>query len=419
MKLDTPKLSIFLDKRYAKKDGKFPVKLRITYKREAKYYPTEFNMTEDEFIRQRDSDTLRANKIIGTKEYAQLAKINSLLNNYLADAQKVIDNLKVFNFDTYEQKKDEHIVESDNAFEAFQQKIELLEKEGRIGTAITYRNALKSLQVFHRMKVLSLNSISVKFLEKYENWMLEKGNSVTTIGFYLRNLRAIINELIDSDRTKLEEYPFGPKKYVIPTKKNSKKALSNQDLKKIINYKPEPNSPEAKYLDYWLFMYLGNGMNPIDMANLKYANIEKDRIVFRREKTKRTNRETTEIIVFLHEQNQKIINQWGNPNKPNNYIFPILQDKMTPLEVKKAVSQFGKQINKYIGRIGEKLEIDKHITTYVARHSFVTKFLAEGGSLLDAKEMTGHTSITTTEGYVGSIEDDRIKKITNRLSQFS
>jgi site-specific recombinase XerD len=55
----------------------------------------------------------------------------------------------------------------------------------------------------------------------------------------------------------------------------------------------------------------------------------------------------------------------------------------------------------------------------VARHSFVTKFLAEGGSLLDAKEMTGHTSITTTEGYVGSIEDDRIKKITNRLSQFS
>jgi hypothetical protein len=93
MKLDTPKLSIFLDKRYAKKDGKFPVKLRITYKREAKYYPTEFNMTEDEFIRQRDSDTLRANKIIGTKEYAQLAKINSLLNNYLADAQKVIDRV--------------------------------------------------------------------------------------------------------------------------------------------------------------------------------------------------------------------------------------------------------------------------------------------------------------------------------------
>ena len=380
MKLDTPKLSIFLDKRYAKKDGKFPVKLRITYKREAKYYPTEFNMTEDEFIRQRDSDTLRANKIIGTKEYAQLAKINSILNNHLADAQKVIDNLKVFNFDTYEQKKDEHIVESDNIFIAFQQKIELLEKEGRIGTAITYRNALKSLQVFHKIKVLSLNSVSVKFLEKYENWMLEKGNSVTTIGFYLRNLRAIINELIDSDRTKLEEYPFGPKKYVIPTKKNSKKALSNQDLKKIINYKPVPNSPEAKYLDYWLFMYLGNGMNPIDMVHLKYANIEKDRIVFRREKTKRTNREATEIIVFLHEQNQKIIDQWGNPIKPDNFIFPILQDKMTPLEVKKAVSQFGKQINKYIGRIGEKLEIDKHITTYVARHSFVTKFLVDSAA---------------------------------------
>jgi integrase/recombinase XerD len=418
MQIDTPKLSIFLDKRRSKKDGKFPVKLRITFKRETKYYPTEFDMTEADFIRHRDAESLRANKSIGTKEYAQLSKINTVLNNQLADAQKVIENLRVFNFDTYEQKKDEKIVESDNVFVAFQQKIDILTEEGRIGTAITYRNALKSIQTFHKMKVLSLNSVSVKFLKNYEQWMLEAGNSVTTIGFYLRNLRAIINELIDSDKTKLEEYPFGPKKYVIPTKKNSKKALSNQDLKKILTYKPEPNTPEAKYLDYWLFMYLGNGMNPIDMAHLKYENLSKDRIVFRREKTKRTNRESNEIIVFLHEQNLEIIRKWGNPNKKENFIFPILRDKLTPTEIKATVSQFSKQINKYIGRIGEKLEIDKHITTYVARHSFVTKFLAEGGSLLDAKEMTGHTSITTTEGYVGSIEDDRIKNITNRLSQF-
>lgn len=419
MQIDTPKLSIFLDKRRSKKDGKFPIKLRITFKRESKYYPTEFDMTEDDFIRHRDAESLRANKSIGTKEYAQLSKVNTVLNNQLADAQKVIDNLKVFNFDTYEQKKDEKIVESDNVFIAFQQKIDILTEEGRIGTAITYQNALKSIQTFHKMKVLSLNSVSVKFLKNYEKWMLEAGNSVTTIGFYLRNLRAIINELIDSDKTKLEEYPFGKKKYVIPSKKNTKKALSNQDLKKILTYQPEPNSPEAKYLDYWLFMYLGNGMNPVDMANLKYENLSKDRIVFRREKTKRTNREATEIIVFLQEQNLRIIEQRGNPNKKDNYIFPILRDKMTPTETKKTVTQFVKQINKYIRRIGEKLEIEKDITTYVARHSFITKLLAEGGTLLDAKEMAGHTSITTTEGYVGSIEDDRIKNITNRLSQFS
>jgi integrase/recombinase XerD len=418
MAVDTPNLSLFLDKRHSKKEGKYPVKLRITFKRISKYYSTGFDMTEDEFTRQRDVEILRAKKEIGTKEYAQLSKINQALNNQLVEAYKVIDNIKYFSFDTFELKRTDEIIESDSIFDAFNLKIKILKEEGRIGTAITYDNALNSIKEFHKMKVLSLNSVTVKFLKNYEKWMLDSGKSITTVGFYLRNLRAIINELIDSDKTKMEEYPFGPKKYVIPTKKNTKKALSNQDLKKILEYKPEPYSPEEKYMDYWLFMYFGNGMNPVDMVHLKYENMGKDRIVFRREKTKRTNREASEITIFIQEKNLTIIRKWGNPNKPKNYIFPILRDGMTPTEVKKAVLQFVKQINKYIKRIGEKLEIDKHITTYVARHSFITKFLAEGGSLLDAKDLAGHTSITTTEGYVGSIEDDRIKNITNRLSHF-
>ncbi|QRR00898.1 tyrosine-type recombinase/integrase [Dyadobacter sandarakinus] len=58
------------------------------------------------------------------------------------------------------------------------------------------------------------------------------------------------------------------------------------------------------------------------------------------------------------------------------------------------------------------------ITTYVARHSFVTKLISEGGTLMEIKSMTDHKSITTTEGYVGSIEDDRLKEITSRLLNF-
>ena len=66
----------------------------------------------------------------------------------------------------------------------------------------------------------------------------------------------------------------------------------------------------------------------------------------------------------------------------------------------------------------QKLELDKQITTYVARHSFVTKLISEGATLMEVKSMTGHKSIITTEGYVGSIEDERLKKITSRLLNF-
>lgn len=412
----TPKLSLILDKRYAKKDDVYPVKLRITFKRESKYYPTGHDMTEQEFVRQRDCELLRANKYIGTKEYAQLSQINKKLEAYLANAQQVIGQMKVFNFDLYEEKRSGGQVSVNDIYSAFLAKIASLEAEDRIGTAITYQCALKSLQNFYPKSKLPLESITVKFLQTYERWMLENGNSLTTVGFYLRNLRAVMNSMLDNNKQKMDEYPFGPRKYIIPTKKNSKRALSNEDLKKLISY--HPDEQEEKYLSFWLFMYLANGMNPTDMVRLKYKDLRSDRIVFLREKTKRTNRESTLIEVHLNPVLKEIIEKWGNYPDPDNYIFPVLNDVMSAARAKKIITQFVKQINKYMRRIGEKLEIDKQITTYVARHSFVTKLISEGGTLMEVKSMTGHKSITTTERYVGSIEDERLKKITSRLLNF-
>jgi len=412
----TPKLALILDKRFAKKEGLFPVKLRITFRRESKYYPTGQDMTEEEFVRQRDCELLRAKKYIGTKEYAQLSVISKKLNKHLDEANLIISQMKVFSFDLFEGRGKQPTYDLDDVFVAMENKISLLKSEERIGTAITYENALTSLRKFHPRKRLSLGSVNVRFLREYEKWMISHGNTLTTVGFYLRNLRAVVNIMIDNDKQKMDEYPFGPRRYVIPTKKNSKRALSNDDLKKIINY--QPDEFESRYLAYWLFMYIGNGMNPTDMARLKYANLRSDRIVFLREKTKRTNRESSMIEVHLLPKMEQIIEVWGNPVDNDSYIFPVLHDEMDALKIKRSVQQFVKQINKYMRRIGEKLKIDKQITTYVARHSFVTKLISEGGTLMEIKSMTGHKSITTTEGYVGSIEDDRLKEITNRLLNF-
>ncbi|MDR6807513.1 integrase [Dyadobacter sp. BE34] len=373
-------------------------------------------MTEQEFVRQRDCELLRANKYIGTKEYAQLSQVNKKLEVHLVKAQQVISQMKVFNFDLYEEKRSGGQASVDGIYSAFLAKIASLEAEERIGTAITYQCALKSLQNFYPKSKLPLESITIKFLQSYERWMLENGNSLTTVGFYLRNLRAVMNSILDNNKQKMDEYPFGPRKYIIPTKKNSKRALSNEDLKKLISY--HPDEQEEKYLSFWLFMYLANGMNPTDMVRLKYKDLRSDRIVFLREKTKRTNRESTLIEVHLNPVLKEIIEKWGNYPDPDNYIFPVLNDVTSAARAKKIITQFVKQINKYMRRIGEKLEIDKQITTYVARHSFVTKLISEGGTLMEVKSMTGHKSITTTEGYVGSIEDERLKKITSRLLNF-
>src|SRR5439155_20985670 len=104
-------------------------------------------------------------------------------------------------------------------------------------------------------------------------------------------------------------YPFGRRKYVIPASRNIKKALELSDIEKIFFYEcSSDKTGEQQARDYWLFSYFGNGMNPKDIANLKYKNINGDYIHFERAKTERSLRNDPKpITVFLTEDMKGII----------------------------------------------------------------------------------------------------------------
>jgi integrase/recombinase XerD len=411
-----PKIAIILEKRFTKNDDNFPLKLRLTFGRLSRYYPCEIKLTEAEYVAQRDCELNRANKLIGLKEFNRLFEIKNKLNQKLQEAELKIAKLKPFSFEAFEANYTPQANKNDEMFVAIREKIQELENESRLGTAVTYKSTLFSLKSFHQKSRLPIGLVTPHFLKKYEKWMLENGKSVTTIGYYLRNLRAIFNEMVSLNKSIQVEYPFGNKKYVIPTKKNFKKALTNEDLKKIFNYNPEP--VESKYFHYWLFMYIGNGMNPYDMFNLKFKNIDGDQITFVRQKTANTNRTETKIQVNYHPKAREIVSLFGNKEVKDSHIFPLFTNEVTAIEKKKVLHGMVKNINKYMRRIGQKLEIDKDITTYVARHSFVTKLITGGASITEVKDLVGHTSIATTEKYVASIEDDRIKQLSNTLLDF-
>ena len=93
-------------------------------------------------------------------------------------------------------------------------------------------------------------------------------------------------------------YPFGKRRYQIPTSRNIKKALKLQDVAKIYHYAPECEQ-ESRAKDFWLFSYLANGINPKDIASLKYRNIEGEYLIFERAKTENTTRSNPNQFRFL------------------------------------------------------------------------------------------------------------------------
>ena len=290
-------------------------------------------------------------------------------------------------------------------------------QEDRIGNAVNYQDSYNSLKKFKGN--VHFNEITISYLIQYEQWMRNRNCTKTTIGIKLRHLRAIFNDAIDDGVIADEYYPFNRRKYQIPSSRNIKKALDSVDIGKIFYYQPECIE-EWKPKDYWLFCYFGNGMNPKDLALLKFKNIHDEYLIFDRAKTERTARNNPRpIIVYINEDMQHIIDRWGNKNKNlDSFIFPILDSSFTPLEQHFVIKSFVKFINDRMAKIKDQLGIEKKITMIVSRHTFSTQLKRSGASTEFIQEALGHTDKKTTENYLDSFENEVKKEFARKLAAF-
>ncbi len=398
---------IYLDYR-AKQDGLHNVKIRVTFGTRRKHYGTGFDLTPAEF----DKIFYPKKKATLTKEQQETKiKLEAVLNK----ATDIIDKLDPFTYPDFEK----YFLSSNDMFgsvkSAYDNYISNLDAE-QAGTADSYRASITSLESYK--KNLKFTDITPTFLKKYEKWMLTNGRSKTTVGMYLRALRAVFNQQdIDS-----KLYPFSrkanDKKYKIPKGRNIKKALTLDEIAKIFNYEAESDQ-EAKARDYWMFLYLCNGMNVKDFCSLKWNNIKGDTLQFEREKTKRTNEKPKTIVVSLKAETWDIINKWGVKSLvPDSYIFPHYDKKMTPERRHEIAQQLVKNINKYMKRIALKVGINKDVTTYFARHSFATILKRSGADIAMISDLLGHSDVSVTANYLDGFEDDQIKRQTDVLVSF-
>lgn len=401
--MKTAEAIIYLDELRPKKNGECSVKIRVTHNRKRKYFGTGISLTPDDFTK------LMEAKRRSPEQKETFLKLNFILNK----AQRIIQDLPIFTFTAFEDSFMEHRNTRDSVLFAFEQYANQLRQEARIGTASTYECAINSLSNFQ--KDLTFAEITPALLTKYEKWMLGNGNSLTTIGIYLRCLRAMFNRK-NIDRS---IYPFGDGRgrYSIPTGRNIKKALTIAEIGKIYNHPTEPGTFKDMAKDYWMFLYLCNGMNVKDFCLLRWENIEGDFLTYTRAKTKRSRKDAKLIKVALKAEAREIIRKWGRPaiNK-QAYIFPHLEFGMTPERERKIYQQLTKVINKHMKRIGAELGIEKEITTYFARHSFATVLKRAGTQIEMISELLGHSNVGVTESYLDGFENDQIQAQTDVLT---
>jgi len=415
------KVSLFLDKRRPIKDGSYPIKLRVTHKRKRRYYSTGFY-----------SDPKTFDKIIDINKTlkGELKITQTYLLEKLSEARLKLNTIQVFSFDQFERLAFSNSDQNSRcvllALESYENE---LRDQGRIKSSISYRNARKSFCKFLIEKKcikspkLLFEDVKAELLEEYENWMLDNNNSFSTIGIYCRNLRRVFNIAIQTNKDVLEEwYPFARKrgeldKYVIPQSINRKRALSFDQMQQIIKFQCNSESME-KCKDLFVFSYLCQGVNLTDILELKWENYNNKQFSFIRHKVKR-KRKANQIntFIYLHDKAIEIIEKWGNPNrKADNYIFPFYDEKMDDAQKEKCRNQLNKNINKHLRLISQLLNLNIKPTFYFARHTYSTIMRNSGANIEFISEALGHSSIITTQNYLSSFEEYKVREYHSKLT---
>ena len=288
--------------------------------------------------------------------------------------------------------------------------IELMINEKRLGNAKSYTHCYNSLKTFAVNLCIPFTDIDVAWLKRYERFLRERGNSDNTMGIRFRTLRAVYNKAIEDDIVDEKYYPFKKFKVSHFNKKTTKRAISKSEMAKVLAldlsnittyYSP------LLYLskDLFVFSYLGCGINMIDMAYLTYSNIIDDRICFKRHKTGQG------ITFRLLPQTIEIINKYKNEGYSlSDYIFPILDKKFHITEIQQydRIRKVTKGVNRNLKKIGSFLGLNIPLTTYVARHSFATVLKRSGVNVAIISEALGHTSLSTTQFYLDSFDNEQI-----------
>ena len=179
MKQNDAIAAIYPDKRRIKTDGNLPLKLRITYKGNRKYYATGYDADLKDWI------SIKENKVRG-----DLKKVSIALLEIQVNAQNCCSALEGFSFLKFEGAFFPKSLPVTDLKTAFYSYMKILTDQGQVVTAGIYNSACISL---HKFKPnIKLEEVTSEFLQSFETWFVETGRSITTVGIYLRALRSCL-----------------------------------------------------------------------------------------------------------------------------------------------------------------------------------------------------------------------------------
>lgn len=416
-----PKAILFKGKT-RKKDNTHPIMINISGdgKRKRIAFKPGIWLKESEWDTQ--NNTLKK-KMPTNPDYKTYLNLRSTISDKISEYDSMIKELesdgREVTIDQLIEMVENPIKRGKTVFEYWEGHIASIKKSGHIGNSRVYTGALSMLKRYVKEVDFKFYEIDKGFLLGYRDFMSEKGYKPNYISLNIRTFQALYNHAKDHGYVKGES-PFENKAILKGIRKNRtpKRAISMEEVERIFNLEYEPGTRLFNSQNYFIFGFLGDGINFVDMAFLKWTNIVDGEIEYVRHKKKSTKPETTRFPIT--PEISRILSHYKPLTgiDPENYIFPIFHKHLhiTPQQLENRRAKILSQLNDDLKIIGVKAKIRTPLTTYVWRHSLATQLISDGASLEDVRMKMDHESIGTTETYIKDLQRKKRNKYSTNLS---
>lgn len=255
-------------------------------------------------------------------------------------------------------------------------------------------NAYKSdiISFFIWTNYTSVEKIEYEKLREYLYFIQKFNYKKTTIARKIASIRTFFKYLY-----KAQYITKNPAENLSAPKrpKSLPKFLTDDEMTNILD-NVDINTPAGLRNKAILELLWATGMRVSELSNLNFENLnleENEITVF--------GKGAKERIVLISERAKKFLIQYINTARPlisrekqsdTNNTSPVFINK-TGFRLQ------NKTIRNAINDIVNEIQLPKHVTPHMFRHSFATRLIENGADLRVVQELLGHASISNTQIY--------------------
>ncbi len=442
-------ITILLIKHKQKKDGTFPIAIRIIKNRKPSYIFTgEYILQkdwndDDKCARKSHPNSKRLNNLIQKKlseAHAQVLEAEAGDNNlstkqikkkikrsggntsfFQLGAERVKNKYLAGTFSVAHSELsilyniEEFInLSKTKPREDSIQEIKLRRKERISKNRKQGRNTLKEVAYFSKMKKLSFEDIDTAFINKYKSFCAAYlGHKKRTITNQLIFIRTLYNLAIKEGVSDGKNYPFADDKEKIRITSGNKIGLTKEEIVRIEELALEENTSIWHTKNVFLFSYYFAGVRISDVVELKWSDFVDGRLYYQMNKNEKP------VSLKVPDQARGILELYEQEtSSTTDYVFPFLT-KANPddkEDIFRKTRNATDLFNKYLKRIAEMCGIKKSLSNHISRHSF-GNIAGDKINPLMLQKLYRHSNLKTTIGYQANFihkeADDALEQVLN------